>query len=60
MARVAANLARAYAAAPRPVYLIYRHPRCGDVISALPFFRRISLHGANTDYFCVFGASLGG
>jgi SAM-dependent methyltransferase len=57
MARVVGNLARSHDASPRPIYLVYFHPHCDDVIAKVPCFHRFSPAGALTDYFEVHKAA---
>ena len=57
MGRVVANLRRAFEGHPRPLYVVYCHPRQSNLFAALPFMRRIAPTGTNTDYFTIYEAA---
>ncbi len=57
MSRVVANVRRTFEGNPRPLYVIYCHPRQSDLFAGLPFIRRIAPTGMNTDYFVVYEAA---
>ena len=54
MDRVVANLERSFEERPRDLYVVYCHPRPGHALTRLSFLSRITLVGANTDYFEVY------
>ena len=57
MQRIVDNLARSYDEDPRPVYLLYFHPRWNDVVASAACFRPFNPVGVLTDYFEIFEAN---
>ena len=57
MERIAENLERSFLRAPRPITIVYVHPRWAETIARLPFVRPVTLCDAVIDYFEVYSST---